>query len=197
MPSITDMINEKYGVAGGNIADAISQIGGFEPGQGIDNIADAIAFAKDYQNLSDWTLTALAAPSTLAMPTTETAANSGHATIAFADGTITITLDETVAELEDADHGATWGEHKWLGFGVRTGLSSVAGVTFKDDTGAKATMSTDDDGEAATLGLSAGDFVLYIKAEDPAYLTGAKYFTLTKEGYKPIKVKMKVVEPTG
>lgn len=51
MPSITDVINEKYNVAGGNIADALSQAAGKEPGQGVDNIADAAAELIDKENL--------------------------------------------------------------------------------------------------------------------------------------------------
>lgn len=47
MPSITDTINEKYNVKGATIADAYSQIAGYEPGKGLDNIADALAAAKE------------------------------------------------------------------------------------------------------------------------------------------------------
>lgn len=47
MPSITDAINEKYGVHGATIADAYAQVAGYEPGQGPNNIADALALAKD------------------------------------------------------------------------------------------------------------------------------------------------------
>ena len=126
----------------------------------------------------DWNVSVLACPTPASMPTSETAANSGHATVTI-DGTeITITLNCKVSELADANHGETWGKHKWLGFGVRTGLGSVVGVKFTDDTGASVTLSADDAAEATTLDLSAGDFVLYIKAEQKEYLTGEKYFTL-------------------
>lgn len=50
MPSITDVINEKYGVAGGNIADALSQAAGYEIGEGITNIADAAAALNEAKN---------------------------------------------------------------------------------------------------------------------------------------------------
>lgn len=193
MPSITDVINEKYGVAGSNIADALSQVAGYEPGQGIDNIADAIAFVKDYQDLSDWTLSVKAAQ-TANMPTANTGTNSSDATVAMDGNTIKITLAGEVSDLLDADHGGSWGEHKWLGFGVSTGLESIVGVTFTDDTGAKATLTEADASEASGLGLSAGDFILYIKAEDPKYLAGKKYFYLEKDGYKRTKFAMKVVE---
>ena len=145
----------------------------------------------------DWNVSVLACPTPASMPTSETAANSGHATVTI-DGTeITITLNCKVSELADANHGETWGKHKWLGFGVRTGLGSVVGVKFTDDTGASVTLSADDAAEATTLDLSAGDFVLYIKAEQKEYLTGEKYFTLKADGYAETTFTMKIVEPTA
>ena len=144
-----------------------------------------------------WNLSVLACPTPAAMPTSETTANSGHATVTI-DGTeITITLNCKVNELADANHGETWGKHKWLGFGVRTGLGSVVGMKFTDDTGASVTLSSADADEAATLGLNTpGDFVLYIKAEQAEYLTGEKYFTLKADGYAETTFTMKIVEPT-
>ena len=144
-----------------------------------------------------WNVSVLACPTPAAMPTSETAANSGHATVTI-DGTeITITLNCKVSELADANHGETWGKHKWLGFGVRTGLGSVVGMKFTDDTGASVTLSSADADEAATLGLTTpGDFVLYIKAEQAGYVTGEKYFTLKADGYAETTFTMKIVEPT-
>ena len=144
-----------------------------------------------------WNVSVLACPTPAAMPTSETTANSGHATVTI-DGTeITITLNCKVSELADANHGETWGKHKWLGFGVRTGLGSVVGVKFTDDTGASVTLSSADADEAATLGLTTpGDFVLYIKAEQAGYVTGEKYFTLKADGYAETTFTMKIVEPT-
>ena len=141
-----------------------------------------------------WNVSVLACPTPAAMPTAQTTANSGHATVTI-DGTeITITLDCEVKDLTVADHGATWGKHKWLGFGVRTGLAAVTGVKFTDDTGASATLGADDASEAQTLGLSAGDFVLYIKAEQEGYLTGKKSFTLKADGYAETTFTMRIVE---
>ena len=144
-----------------------------------------------------WNVSVLACPTPAAMPTSETTANSGHATVTI-DGTeITITLNCKVSELADANHGETWGKHKWLGFGVRTSLGSVVGMKFTDDTGASVTLSSADADEAATLGLTTpGDFVLYIKAEQVEYLTGEKYFTLNADGYAETTFTMKIVEPT-
>lgn len=141
-----------------------------------------------------WNVSVLACPTPSAMPTDETASNSGHATVTISGDEITITLNCEVDDLSDANHGATWGVHKWLGFGVRTGLGSVVGVKFTDDTGAEATLADGDASEATALGLSAGDFVLYIKAEDEKYLTGDKSFTLWANGYAVTTFKMKIVE---
>lgn len=138
------------------------------------------------------TVSALACPSTSAM-LPDTADNSSHATISIDDGVITIALDCTVADLKDSDHGAYWGVHKWIGFGVRTGEDAVTDIVFTDDTGASAKLGADDAAEATGLGLSAGDFVLYIKAEDPAYLAGDKSFTL-KIGAKGATIGMKITE---
>lgn len=143
-----------------------------------------------------WDVAVKACPTPAAMPTSETAANSGHATFAIANDQITIALDCKVSELADANHGTTWGVHKWLGFGVDTNRASIVGIKFTDDTGATATLTEDDASEATALGLSAGDFVLYIKAEDPAYLTGSKFFTLWAPGFATTKYTMKIVEPT-
>ena len=141
-----------------------------------------------------WNVSVLACPTPAAMPTAQTTANSGHTTVTIDGTVITITLDGKVSDLADADHGETWGKHKWLGFGVRTGLSSITGVKFTDDTGASAVLSSGDADEAAALGLSAGDFVLYIKADQEAYLSGNKSFTLWADGYAETTFTMKIVE---
>lgn len=137
-----------------------------------------------------WDISTKAVPGgTAQMPTPETIANSAHATVTYEDGVITIALDCEVADLEDADHGATWGVHKWLGFGIDTGLDSIVGVTYNDTE-----LTQADATEASDLGLSAGDFVLYIKAEDPAYLTDDKTFVLGADAHKPITVAIKITE---
>ena len=130
-----------------------------------------------------WSVSVLSCPTPAAMPTTETKNNSGHATVSIEDTAITIALDCAVSALAEADHGSTWGKHKWLGFGIRTGLTDVDGVKFTDDTGSSAVLAAGDAEEAEALGLSAGDFVLYIKAEDVKYLSAEKSFTLWADGY--------------
>lgn len=137
-----------------------------------------------------WDISTKAVPGgTAQMPTPETISNSAHATVSYADGVITVALNCEVSDLEDADHGETWGTHKWLGFGVDTGLDSIVGVTYNDTE-----LTQADASEASDLGLSAGDFVLYIKAEDPAYLTGEKSFVLDASAHDPIEISIKITE---
>ena len=82
----------------------------------------------------EWNVSVLACPTPASMPTSETTANSGHATVTI-DGTeITITLNCKISELANANHGETWGTHKWLGFGQ-------AGITWKRDIGEDITDS--------------------------------------------------------
>lgn len=142
---------------------------------------------------SAWNISTKAVPGgTAQMPTPETIANSAHTTATYANGVITVALNCKIADLEDADHGETWGIHKWIGFGVDTGLDSIVGATYN---GTELTQA--DATEASDLGLSAGEFVLYIKAEDPAYLTGDKTFVLDAEGYDPIEIAIKITETTN
>ncbi len=139
-----------------------------------------------------WNVSVLACPTPAAMPTEETAENSSHATVSINGTEITIALNCDPSDLEDADHGTSWGVHKWLGFGVRTGIGDLNGIKFTDDTGAQVTLGDDDEAEASALGLSEGDFVLYIKAEDPAYMEGVKHFTLWYDGYALTTFTMKI-----
>ena len=126
------------------------------------------------------------------LPTAETASNTAHATVTLSGTKITITLDCKVSELEDADHGSSWGVHKWLCFGVNTGLNaSVEGVTFTDK-GGTITLTAADDSEASDVGLETGDFVLYIKAENILAYGGA--FVLAGKGFEPTEYTMKIVE---
>lgn len=160
--------------------------------------ADIVAALKiaGLAERDDWVIDAETIPTTTGIPE-KTVANMGHITDVDVneDGdTIIITLDCAVADLEDSDHGSTWGTHKWIGFGVDTGLASIEGVTFTDAIGAKAVLGEGDISEATTAGLSAGNFVLYIKCENTDYLTGSRKFTLDYTGYKTGKFAIKIVE---
>ena len=136
-----------------------------------------------------WNIGVKAAPN---LPIADTAANSGHATVSIAGTEITIALDCKVSELADSDHGESWGAHKWIGFGVNSGLETVKGIVFNDGT-ASVTLGDDDVSEAASVGLSAGEFVLYVKAEKIAAQGGG--FTLKADGYAETEFTMRITEP--
>ena len=140
---------------------------------------------------------------TSALPTEEDISNVGHITdidyesIDYENGVITITLDCKAEELEDADHGETWGTHKWLAFAVTTGFVTIKNTTFTDSTGASAVLGDDDIAEATALGIDAGGFVLYIKAEDKRYLAanGGRKFSLSRPDFKTGIFTIQIVEP--
>ena len=166
------------------------------------NVATLIAALKTAGVIAPNELDAIDATevvTTSALPTDEDRANVEKIkSIDVANDTITITLSCTVADLEDADHGEGWGTHKWLGFGVDTGLDTIVGATFKDSTmvamGTEYTMTSADVDEATALGLSAGQFVLYIKAEDAGYKQGKKYIVLGAPTYADKTITISIVE---
>lgn len=157
-----------------------------------DKLNEVIAAMKDGGLMvpDTWTISTKAVPGGSAqMPTPETTANSAHAVVT-ADGTeITVTLDCKIADLADADHGSTWGVHKWLGFGVTTGLDSIVGIKYNGTA-----LTAADASEASDLGLSAGDFVLYIRAEQPEFVAGGYKFTLWASGYAETEFTVKIIE---
>ena len=128
----------------------------------------------------DVTVTDSTAASLHDMPTANTLSNSNHATLTIDGRNILITLDCDVDDLKDCDHGETWGTHKWLGFGVDTGLLSIVGVVFNDGTAPIELTSADVD-EAEAVGLPTGCFILYVKAEK-IYKQGG-FFTLNADGF--------------
>jgi len=130
------------------------------------------------------------------MSTPETLDNSKDVTsIVLSEGVITVTLSKKVSQLKDCAHGEPWGTHKWLGFGITTGIAStVAGVIFSQD-GNDITLTADDDGEAAHIGLSGGDFVLYIKAEIVKE-NGGLVFALSGLGKQKTTYKLVIAEPS-
>lgn len=203
----TEQGGDRTHIGGALIFDEGSQVKGF-PGaanQAASTAGSYTALKEDFNALliklkdagvmvpDQWNLSVKSSTSASLhdMPTANTLANSGHASVAISGKKITITLDCKVNELADCDHGASWGTHKWLGFGVSTGLSSVAGIIFADTGGAQ-TLSAADDSEASHVGLSAGDFVLYIKAEKLIAKGGA--FTLSGKGFAETEFEMVLVE---
>lgn len=156
---------------------------------------DALLLELKNKNLmvrDDWTVTIPTSITYDNMPTAATATNSNKVDVSLEDGVITVAVGGAVEdELAEADHGTGWGKHYWVGFGIRTGKASDAGVVFTQLSGMEpgkaptaVTLTADDDTEANGVGLaSAGDIILYIKAEvvrDQGEMT----FTLEYPGCK-------------
>jgi hypothetical protein len=206
----TTKVTDNYGDYGGNdwwvegtlhltgsvdIADTAPLMKGLTSSSSAADIVAALK-AAGLAERDDWVIDAEEITTTTGIPA-KTVENMGHITDVDVDEdgtTIVITLDCKVADLEDSDHGSTWGTHKWLGFGVDSGLESITGIKFTDAVGATATLGAGDIAEATTAGLNAGNFVLYIKAENTDYLEGNRKFTLDYAGYKTGIFAIKIVE---
>lgn len=139
------------------------------------------------------------------MATAGTAANSNKVDVTLSNGVITVAVGGAIEdELTKVDHGGTLGKHYWLGFGIRTGFATDAGITFTQISGMEpgkdpmvATLTSADDDEANSVGLaSAGDIILYIKAE-VVKARGGMEFTLSKDGYKTETFKVVIDETEG
>ena len=106
-----------------------------------------------------------------------------------ADNVITITLSDKVENLKDFDGGGSWGVFKWLGIAVSAGITPITGLKFNG-----AQLTAEDVSEATAVGLSAGQFVLWVKAE--RILEGeSNKFTLSADGYKDTVYTLFIVEP--
>jgi hypothetical protein len=147
---------------------------------------------KNFMTPDDWAVTIPTGITYENMATEATAANSNAVDVSLDDGTITVAVGGAIEDtLTLADHGTTWGKHYWLGFGIRTGFASDAGVVFTQLTGMEpgkeataVTLTAADDDEAKGVGLAnAGDIILYIKAETVRD-NGGLTFTLGYAGCK-------------
>ena len=123
--------------------------------------------------------------------------NTGKiASVAEADGVITITLSEKVKDLKDFDGGHGWGVHKWLGIGISAGISPITGLKYNGSQ-----LSAEDVSEATSCGLSAGYFVRWVAAD--LVLAGNNSqkskdsFTLWASGYAETEYKLRIVEPSA
>ena len=159
--------------------------------------ATVAALTKDFNSLlinlknaglmtpDEWNLSVRLAPSlTEAIP----AANNAKASVALADGIITITTDVDALEMSESSNPAQ-GTHKWIGLGIGTGLSSVTLVKYNGSQ-----LTETDANEAASVGLTnAGELILYVRAEELA--ENPKTITLKADGYAEISLSITVVEP--
>lgn len=112
--------------------------------------------------------------------------NNGKATVKLVGNTINVAVD--VSELSASDSGnAEQGTHKWLALDVGTGLETIIGVKYNG-----VALTATDVTEAAGVGLGAGHFVLWLKADE--VVSAEKTFTLEAEGYPEAEIKVKIVE---
>ena len=128
----------------------------------------------------------------------QTAANANRtyntskiSSVAISDDVITITLSDKVKNLKDFDGGGSWGVYKWLGIAVSADISPITGLYFNGDQ-----LTADDVSEATAVGLSAGSFVLWVKAD--RIINGlSNTFRLWADGYEETEYKLVIVEPTS
>ena len=134
-----------------------------------------------------WNLAVRLAPS---LTDAVAAANNAKASVALADGVITITAD--VDDLEESESSAPGqGTHKWIGLGIGTGLSSVTLAKYNGSA-----LTEGDAAEAVSVGLDQpGEFVLYVHAEELAVTP--KTITLQADGYGEVTVSITVAAPAA
>ena len=134
-----------------------------------------------------WDISVRLAP---ALTDSVAAANNAKASVALADGVITVTAD--VHALEASESSAPGqGTHKWIGLGIGTGLTSVALAKYN---GSQLTEA--DASEAVSVGLDqAGEFVLYIRADE--VVSTPKTITLQADGYGEQTLTITVVAPSA
>ena len=98
----------------------------------------------------------------------------------------------TISELDGTQWGEyesdnpAQGEHEWVAIGISTGERDLTKVTFN---GTPLTQADVD--EAASLGLGAGTFVLWVKADDTVGYP--REITLGAQGKESKKITVKVV----
>ena len=132
-----------------------------------------------------WNITVRLAPS---LTDAIAAANNAKASVALADGVITVITDVDALE-ESTSSAPGQGTHKWIGLGIGIGLSSVALAKYNGSV-----LTEDDSTEAASVGLDQpGEFVLYIRADE--VVDTPKVITLDADGYPEVTITIRVVAP--
>lgn len=134
-----------------------------------------------------WDISVRLAP---ALTDSVAAANNSKASVALADGVITVTADVDTLEASESSAPGQ-GTHKWIGLGIGTGLTSVALAKYN---GSQLTEA--DASEAVSVGLDqAGEFVLYIRADE--VVSTPKTITLQADGYGEQTLTITVVAPSA
>ena len=134
-----------------------------------------------------WDISVRLAP---ALTDSVAAANNSKASVALADGVITVTADVDALEASESSAPGQ-GTHKWIGLGIGTGLTTVALAKYN---GSQLTEA--DASEAVSVGLDqAGEFVLYIRADE--VVSTPKTITLQADGYGEQTLTITVVAPAA
>lgn len=115
-------------------------------------------------------------------------ANQGKITaITIEDGVITVAVP--VSELiAFPSSNPAQGTHKWIGMAITTGLSDITTAKYN---GSQLTAA--DAAEAAAVGGSAGDIVMWLKCDE--IINTPKVFTLWASGYPEATFTVVIVEP--
>jgi len=115
------------------------------------------------------------------------AANQAAVTVTQDGDAVTVTAD--TGALKSFPSTAGQGTHLWVGLVVDTGMSSILGVSYND-----APLTEADVAEAASVGVGAGKFVLWVKADE--LVTTAKTFKLSKTGLADKTVTVSMYDTT-
>ena len=115
-------------------------------------------------------------------------ANQGKVTaITIEDGVITVAVP--VSELiAFPSSNPAQGTHKWVGMLITTGLADITAVKYN---GSQLTAA--DATEAAAVGGSAGDIVMWLKCDE--VINTPKVFTLWASGYPEATFTVVIAEP--
>lgn len=107
--------------------------------------------------------------------------------VAIDDNIITVTVPVHELLAYESSNPAQ-GLHKWVGILITTGLPNITAVKYNGSqlTGTDAT-------EAATVGGSAGDIVLWLKGDE--IVNTPKVFTLWASGYPEANFTVVIAEP--
>ena len=110
-------------------------------------------------------------------------ANQDAIEVTQSGNTVTVLADvDTLNSF--ASTNPSQGTGKWIGLAINTGEPSIIGVKYGNYA-----FTQDDVDEAASVGVGAGSFVLWLKAED-----GNKSFILSKEGKSDTTITVEIVD---
>ena len=117
-------------------------------------------------------------------------ANQGKVTaITIEDGVITVAVP--VSELiAFPSSNPAQGTHKWVGMLITTGLPDITAVKYNGSQ-----LTSADAAEAAAVGGSSGDIVMWLKCDE--IINTPKAFTLWTSGYPEATFTVVITEPEG